>query len=97
MWISSYQPSVGPAGANTVPSGRGGALIKADPTTANAVYTSYPAADYSSPVFHTVCTPLRPWLFVSAFSLVTIREPWTLLRPLTISQGGAQTASTSQL
>ena len=54
VWISTYQPSVKPAGANTVPSGRGGALIKANPATANAVYTSYPGADYSSPVIHTV-------------------------------------------
>ena len=54
VWISSYQPSVTSAGANTVPSGRGGALIKADPTTANSVYTSYPDGDYSSPVIHTV-------------------------------------------
>jgi len=54
VWISSYQPSVGPAGANTVPSGRGGALIKADPATANAVYTAYTTNDYSSPVIHTV-------------------------------------------
>ncbi len=61
MWLSTYQPSVGPAGANTVPTGRGGALIKADPATANAVYTSYPAGDYSSPVIHRVsrqCGPL---------------------------------------
>jgi len=61
VWLSTYQPSVGPAGANTVPTGRGGALIKADPATANAVYTSYPAGDYSSPVIHRVsrqCGPL---------------------------------------
>jgi len=57
VWISTYQPSVGPAGANTVPTGRGGALIKADPATANSVYTSYPAGDYSSPVIHTVSIP----------------------------------------
>jgi len=54
VWISSYQPSVASAGANTVPSGRGGALIKADPATANSVYTSFPDGDYSSPVIHTV-------------------------------------------
>ena len=54
VWISTYQPAVGPAGPNTVPSGRGGALIKADPTTANAVYKSL-TLDYSSPVIHTVC------------------------------------------
>ncbi len=60
VWISSYQPSVGPAGANTVPSGRGGALIKADPATSNAVYTSYPTGDYSSPVIHRVSGHRRP-------------------------------------
>ena len=55
VWISTYEPSVKPANATTVPSGRGGALIIANPKTANAVYTSYPAGDYSSPVIHTVC------------------------------------------
>ena len=60
VWISTYSPSVGPAGANTVPSGRGGALIKANPVTANAVYTSYTTNDYSWPVIHTVSS--RLWL-----------------------------------
>ena len=61
VWISTYSPSVGPASANTVPSGRGGALIKANPATANAIYTSYTTNDYSSPVIHTVSSRLR-WL-----------------------------------
>ena len=54
VWISTYQPSVASAGATTTPSGRGGALIIADPATANSVYTSFFTNDYSSPVIHTV-------------------------------------------
>ncbi len=62
VWISTYEKSVGPANATTVPSGRGGALIVADTATANTVYTSYPAGDYSSPVIHTVSFVPEFWI-----------------------------------
>ena len=53
VWISTSSSGVAAAGANSVPTGTYGALIKGNTATSNAVYTSYPDADYSSPVIHT--------------------------------------------